>query len=117
MSYLFLLVHASADVGAPIVGELAYAGSSANSGFGVSWMYTASEATIEGSCTYTAENEDGEQVTTAQTFDLELKVGWNQVISSYVESEDGRSISTSLATGTVPAGARWRYLSDEGSYE
>lgn len=111
VSYLFLLVYASADAGAPPVGELVYAGSAANAGFSVDWMYAASGATIEGSCTYTAENEDGAQVTTTQTFDLELKTGWNEVVSSYSESEDGVSVSTDLSTRGIPEGGRWDYLS------
>ncbi len=112
VSHLFMLVFASGDAESPI-GEIAYRerSDSERSGFSVSQLYVGSDATVKGTCTYTVFNEDDEQVAITDAYDLELKTGWNDIISSYSESEDGLSASTLLSTGAIPEGGGWRYAS------
>lgn len=75
--------------------------------FFVAQLYAASNATVQGTCTYTAEYEDNGEVVAYQytdTYNLNLTSGWNDIIATFTE-EDGLNFST----GPIPEVASWQY--------
>jgi hypothetical protein len=66
----------------------------------VNFYYAASDATIRGDCITTF----GEGYSSTDTYDLDLKAGWNKVVSLF--TPDGRLQSTA----PVPEDIRWSFI-------
>jgi hypothetical protein len=89
-------------------GALSYAGFSPSSVFFVRQFYAAAAAKVEGSCTYTFA-EGGAAQTYVDTYLLELKAGWNNVVYEHLDPVDERTLETVITTRAPPIGAAWSY--------
>lgn len=90
-------VYASTSANAEPVGVLGYQADSAEGLISVILVYAASAGRVSGSCRDLGLD-----------FNLDLLEGWNQVL--YTESRGG----TTLTTGSLPDGLRWRYYATSG---
>lgn len=90
------------------LGALSYAGFGSGSVFFVKQFYAAAAAKVEGSCTYTFA-EGGVTRTYVDTYRLELKAGWNNVVYEHLDPVDELTLETVITTRDPPIGAAWSY--------
>lgn len=107
---LRLDVYASSD--SQPIGTLAYTVSSGATQ--VEYVYSASDGTITGSCTFTFEDGNGAEVSNTDAYNVNLAAGWNELIVEYTFPEEGFGVADSNTyTGNVPSGAFWSYYEYE----
>lgn len=105
--FLDIFAAAAGDAGLGL-GALSYSGFSSGSVFFVRQFYAASAAKVEGSCTYTFAEGAAAQ-TYVDTYLLELKAGWNNVVYEHLDPVDERTLETVISTRAPPIGAAWSY--------